>query len=71
MTIAPHIQDEMKLRKTFRQLYELQEQIKRQNYSELSMDYLSMGMTNDYCIAIEEGSNLVRIGRGIFGDRNY
>ena len=35
------------------------------------MDYLSMGMTNDYEIAIEEGSNMVRIGTGIFGKRNY
>jgi hypothetical protein len=35
------------------------------------MEYLSMGMTNDYEIAIEEGANIVRIGTGIFGKRNY
>lgn len=52
-------------------MYELKEDILRRNYNGLSMDYLSMGMTNDYKIAIEEGSNMVRIGRGIFGERNY
>lgn len=71
MTIAPHIEEEKKLRSIFRALYELQESIKRENYSELSMEYLSMGMTNDYIAAIEEGSNMIRVGRGIFGDRNY
>ncbi len=71
MTIAPHIEEEKKLRSIFRELYELQESIKRENYSELSMEYLSMGMTNDYVAAIEEGSNMIRVGRGIFGDRNY
>lgn len=71
MTIAPHITDEMKLRNVFRRLYNLREEIKKRNYNELSMDYLSMGMTNDYTIAIEEGSNMVRVGTGIFGTRNY
>ena len=37
----------------------------------VDMKYLSMGMTNDYKVAIEEGSNMVRIGTGIFGARNY
>lgn len=71
MTIAPHVDDEKYLRKIFRTMYELKEDILRRNYNGLSMDYLSMGMTNDYKIAIEEGSNMVRIGRGIFGERNY
>lgn len=71
MTIAPHIEDKKKLRSIFRELYNLQESIKNKNYSELSMQYLSMGMTNDYSIAIEEGANMIRVGRGIFGDRNY
>ena len=35
------------------------------------MDYLSMGMTNDFKIAIEEGSNIIRVGTGIYGRRNY
>lgn len=71
MTIAPHIEDEKKLRSIFRELYNLKESIKAKNYSELSMEYLSMGMTNDYTIAVEEGANIVRVGRAIFGDRNY
>lgn len=71
MTMAPHVEDEKEIREVFRSLYKLQEDIKAKNYSELSMDYLSMGMTNDYTIAIEEGSNMVRVGRAIFGERNY
>lgn len=71
MTIAPHTDDERELRNIFRNLYNLKEDIKLRNYSELSMDYLSMGMTNDYELAIEEGSNMIRVGTGIFGKRNY
>lgn len=71
MTIAPFTNDEVLLRKVFRTLYNLKEDINKRNYSNLSMEYLSMGMTNDYKIAIEEGSNMVRIGSGIFGNRNY
>lgn len=71
MTIAPHVDDEMELRKIFRTMFSLKEKILQQNYNELSMDYLSMGMTNDYEIAIEEGSNMVRVGTAIFGKRNY
>lgn len=71
MTIAPHIEDERQLRSIFKELYDLQQSIINKNYSEISMEYLSMGMTNDYSIAIEEGANMVRVGRGIFGDRNY
>lgn len=71
MTIAPFTQDEIVLRKTFSGLYELNEKIKSRNYNELDMEILSMGMTNDYKIAIEEGSNMIRIGTAIFGKRNY
>lgn len=71
MTMAPHIDDEKELRKVFRTLYEIKNDIKLRNYKELSMDYLSMGMTNDYEIAIEEGANMIRVGTGIFGTRNY
>lgn len=71
MTIAPHTDDEKELRKVFRTLYSLKEDILSRNYKELTMDYLSMGMTNDYEIAVEEGSNIVRVGTGIFGERNY
>ena len=71
MTIAPFTQEEKIIRQTFSGLYELNEKIKSRNYKELDMEFLSMGMTNDYKIAIEEGSNMVRIGTAIFGKRNY
>lgn len=71
MTIAPHIEDKEELRAIFRELYALKQSISDKNYSEVSMEYLSMGMTNDYEIAVEEGANMVRVGRAIFGDRNY
>lgn len=71
MTIAPHIEDKDELRAIFRELYALKQSISDKNYSEVSMEYLSMGMTNDYEIAVEEGANMVRVGRAIFGDRNY
>ncbi len=71
MTMAPHVEDEEIIRDTFRKLRELKEEIDSKNYKGLSMDYLSMGMTNDYEIAIEEGSNILRLGRVIFGERDY
>lgn len=71
MTIAPYTTDEVFLRKVFRTLFNLKEDIRSRNYENLSMDYLSAGMTNDYELAIEEGSNLIRVGSGIFGKRNY
>lgn len=71
MTIAPLTDDEIILRKIFRTMANLKDDIISRNYSNLSMDLLSMGMTNDYKIAIEEGSNIIRIGSGIFGNRNY
>lgn len=70
MTIAPFTEDENLLRSVFRRMKELKNIIEEKEYKNLSMEYLSMGMTNDYNIAIEEGSNMVRIGTGIFGKRN-
>lgn len=69
MTIAPNTDDESLLRNVFRTMYKIKEDIISRNYPNLSMDYLSMGMTNDYEIAIEEGSNMIRVGTGIFGKR--
>lgn len=71
MTIAPYAENPEDVRFVFRGLRELFQEIKKNNYKNVSMEYLSMGMTNDYQIAIEEGSNMVRIGTGIFGERNY
>ena len=71
MTMAPHTDDESILRDVFRTMFKLKEDISNRNYKNLTMEYLSMGMTNDYEIAIEEGSNMVRIGSAIFGERKY
>lgn len=68
MLIAPNFSDVENCRPLFRRMYEIFSTTKntRQNF-----DFLSMGMTHDYKIAIEEGANLVRIGTAIFGERNY
>ena len=67
MTIAPMVKDKEETRQYFGKLRELSEEIKCKNIRNVKMDYLSMGMTEDFEIAIEEGANMVRIGRGIFG----
>jgi len=67
MTIAPIAEDQEEVRPYFRKLRELSEEIKSKNLKNVKMDYLSMGMTEDFEVAIEEGANMVRIGRGIFG----
>jgi hypothetical protein len=69
MTIAPIVEDKEEVRPYFRKLRKLSEEIKSKNVENVKMDYLSMGMTEDFEIAIEEGANMVRIGRGIFGFR--
>lgn len=61
MTIAPLVEDAEKVRPVFRRLRELRDS--------LSLEHLSMGMTDDFEIAIEEGSTMIRIGRAIFGER--
>ena len=67
MTIAPIVEDKEEVRPYFRKLRELSKEIKSKNIKNVRMDYLSMGMTEDFEVAIEEGANMVRIGRGIFG----
>ena len=71
MGIAKNTDDLSEIRDSFRRLYNLKEKIKKQNIEELEMKYLSMGMSSDFEIAIEEGSNMVRIGPSIFGKRDY
>lgn len=71
MCVAPFIDDKEMLRDYFKKMYKLFVDIKNKNYDNIDMQFLSMGMTNDYEIAIEEGANIVRIGTGIFGARNY
>lgn len=71
MTMAPFTEDEAVVRNTFRGLYELKEKLAVKNFDNVDLKYLSMGMTHDYRIAIQEGSNILRIGSKIFGERNY
>ena len=70
MVIIP-IGDEESNRKYFRRTKEIFDELKEKKYKNITMEILSMGMTHDFMTAIEEGSNLVRIGTGIFGERNY
>ena len=71
MTIAPYFEDAEKTRPIFRTLKEKFDELSNNKYNNVEMKYLSMGMTNDYKIAIEEGSNMVRIGTKIIGKRVY
>jgi pyridoxal phosphate enzyme (YggS family) len=71
MTIAPYSEDPEGVRPVFRRLKEKFDELAKMNISNTEMKYLSMGMSNDYKIAIEEGANMVRIGTAIFGKRNY
>lgn len=66
MTIGPLTDDRAKLRSAFRKLRELRDELAREALEGVEMKFLSMGMTGDFDIAIEEGANLIRIGRGIF-----
>ena len=69
MTIAPYTDDPESNRKYFKALRELSVDIARKNIDNVSMDILSMGMTGDYEVAVEEGATYVRVGTGIFGMR--
>lgn len=71
MTIAPYVEDPEENRMVFRTLKKLAVDIKMKNIDNVRMDVLSMGMTGDYEVAIEEGATMVRVGTGIFGERNY
>lgn len=71
MTIAPYVDDPEQNREVFRRLRELSVDIGSKNIDNVSMGVLSMGMTGDYQVAIEEGATYVRVGTGIFGERNY
>lgn len=71
MAIAPNVEDEAYLRKLFRKMFALKEDIERRQYEGVHMNHLSMGMSNDFTIAIEEGANMVRVGSRIFGKRHY
>lgn len=71
MAIPPASENPEDSRKYFRRMRELFEKLKDKKHDNFDIKYLSMGMTNDFEIAIEEGANIVRVGTGIFGERNY
>jgi hypothetical protein len=70
MTIAPYVDNPEEIRPVFRQMRQLAEELTGK-IAGVEMNYLSMGMTNDFEIAIEEGANMVRIGSALFGPRVY
>lgn len=69
MTIAAHSENEAAVRGCFRALRELGEKVAQCKFAGVSMDYLSMGMSGDFELAIAEGANLLRLGTAIFGPR--
>ena len=71
MTVAPYTENAEENRLYFRKMKQLMVDINSKNIDNISMDVLSMGMTGDYEVAVEEGATLVRVGTGIFGHRTY
>ena len=71
MTIAPYTENPESNRQYFRELKQLSVKIDNLHIDNVEMKELSMGMTGDYEVAVEEGATLVRVGTGIFGNRNY
>ena len=71
MTIAPFVDDPESNRKHFANLHKLLVDIRKKKVNNVTMNVLSMGMTGDYEVAIEEGATMVRVGTGIFGERDY
>ncbi|AIS52665.1 alanine racemase domain-containing protein [Thermoanaerobacter kivui] len=70
MTIAPYLPSE-EVRPYFKKMKELFDRLKEIKQHNVEAQFLSMGMSNDYCVAVEEGANIVRIGTSIFGARLY
>lgn len=71
MTMAPHYEDPEDTRWVFAEMKKIFDDIATIPYNNTNMEYLSMGMSHDYKIALECGSNMIRIGSDIFGTRNY
>lgn len=71
MTVAPFAENPESVRSVFARAKKMYEEFALINHERLDFEYLSMGMTHDYTVAIEEGSNLVRVGTAIFGSRVY
>ncbi|MBQ1914303.1 MAG: YggS family pyridoxal phosphate-dependent enzyme [Selenomonadaceae bacterium] len=71
MLIAPNYEDVEECRPLFRNMYGIFQRIRGMEWKRAKIEYLSMGMTHDYRIAVEEGANIVRVGTAIFGQRQY
>lgn len=71
MTIAPFVENAEENRAIFARLRKLSVDIASKNIDNVNVGLLSMGMTNDYAVAIEEGATIIRVGTGIFGERDY
>ena len=71
MTIAPYVENAEENRQYFSKLKQLSVDIMHKNIDNIKMNTLSMGMTGDYEVAVEEGATFVRVGTGIFGERDY
>lgn len=71
MTIAPYVENPEDNREVFRKLKKLSVDIAKKNINNITMSVLSMGMTGDYTVAVQEGATMVRVGTGIFGERTY
>lgn len=69
MTVAPYADNPEEVRTYFKKMKSIYDSLAKLKLDNIDMIYLSMGMTNDYQVAIEEGANMVRIGTGIFGER--
>ena len=71
MTIAPYVENAEENRQYFRNLKQLSVDIMHKNIDNVTMDFLSMGMSGDYMVATEEGATYIRVGTSIFGERDY
>ena len=71
MCIAPNYENVEDCRPLFANMKKIYDHIKKISWQKANIKYLSMGMTHDYTIAVEEGANVVRVGTGIFGPRQY
>lgn len=71
MTVAPFVEEAEKNREVFKKLYQVLVDINAKKIHNIHMTELSMGMTNDFTVAIEEGATMIRVGTAIFGKRNY
>jgi len=71
IAVAPYVENAEDNRKYFQEIRQLAVDIQHKNIDNIDMHVLSIGMTGDYAVAIEEGASMVRVGTGIFGSRNY